>query len=181
MSTLTVKELSAPAGEVIKIATGKTLDLNSQGTLILPTIPHAKMPTGSVIQLVRAEGSTETSTSSSSYVDTNASVTITPLFASSHIYLSHTAGGLQKNSANMGLQIKRAISGGATTNIYTSTRHGYSDGPYYHPINWAVIDVDDSHNTTSALTFTIQINTQSGETRHSDTSRWNFVAMEIKQ
>jgi len=45
MSTLTLKELSAPAGEVIKIAAGKTLDLHSQGT--------TKMPAGSVIQVVQ--------------------------------------------------------------------------------------------------------------------------------
>ena len=31
MSTLTVKELSAPTGEVIKIAAGKTLDLIAKG------------------------------------------------------------------------------------------------------------------------------------------------------
>ena len=44
MSTLELKELSAPAGEVIKIAAGKTLDLKSQGTTTLPT--------GSVLQVV---------------------------------------------------------------------------------------------------------------------------------
>ena len=31
MSTLELKELSHPSGEVIKIASGKTLDLKSQG------------------------------------------------------------------------------------------------------------------------------------------------------
>ena len=45
MSTLELKELSAPAGEVIKIASGKTLDLKSQGTTTLPT--------GSVLQVVQ--------------------------------------------------------------------------------------------------------------------------------
>ncbi len=43
MSTLELKELSHPAGEVIKIASGKTLDLKSQGTTTLPT--------GSVLQV----------------------------------------------------------------------------------------------------------------------------------
>jgi len=43
MSTLELKELSHPAGEVIKIAAGKTLDLKSQGTTTLPT--------GSVLQV----------------------------------------------------------------------------------------------------------------------------------
>jgi len=44
MSTLEVKELSHPAGQVIKIASGKTLDLKSQGSVT--------MPTGSVLQVV---------------------------------------------------------------------------------------------------------------------------------
>ena len=42
MSTLELKELSHPSGEVIKIASGKTLDLNSQGTLVLPTSSSCK-------------------------------------------------------------------------------------------------------------------------------------------
>mgnify|MGYP003638468976 CR=1 FL=1 len=45
MSTLELKELSHPSGEVIKIAAGKTLDLKSQGTTTLPT--------GSVLQVVQ--------------------------------------------------------------------------------------------------------------------------------
>ena len=43
MSTLSIKELSHPAGEVIKIASGKTLDLKSQG--------NVTMPSGSVVQV----------------------------------------------------------------------------------------------------------------------------------
>ena len=143
-------------------------------------ITAAKLPNGSVIQFVRATGSTETATTSSTYASTNASVTITPISASSHIYLSHTAGGLGQNTASMGLQIIRAISGGSTTTIYQSDRYGYSDGANWNPINWAVIDVDEAHNTTSAITFTIQIRTQSGEARHCDYASWNFVAMEIQ-
>ena len=50
MSTLEVKELSHPTGEVLKIAAGKTLDLKSQGTTTLPT--------GSVLQVVQVTGST---------------------------------------------------------------------------------------------------------------------------
>jgi hypothetical protein len=44
MSTVECKELSHPAGEVIKIAAGKTLDLKSQGEVV--------MPAGSVLQAV---------------------------------------------------------------------------------------------------------------------------------
>ena len=147
-------------------------------------VTPAKLPNGSVIQFVRATGSTETSSTATSYVSTNASVTITPLSSSSHIYLSHTAGGLLHNSAGqIGLQIIRAVSGGATTTIYQSNRYGYcSSDNIWIPTNWAVVDVDEAHNTTSAITYTIQINQNgSGEIRHCDTASWNFVAMEFAQ
>ena len=60
MSILIVKELASPSGFDLKLATGETLDLNSQGTVVLPTIPSdklptipsSKMPTGSVLQVV---------------------------------------------------------------------------------------------------------------------------------
>jgi hypothetical protein len=175
MSTLELKELSHPSGEVIKIAAGKTLDLKSQGSVTLPV--------GTVTQFVRATGSTVTNTTSSTFANTNASVTITPLSASSHIYLSHTAGGLANDCGDAGLRITRAISGGATTTIYTSVRYGYISGTgQWTPMNWGVIDVDEAHNTTSAITYTIQINVGgSGEARHCDNASWNFVAMEMQQ
>jgi len=82
MSTLTLKELSAPTGEVIKIAAGKTLDLNSQGSVI--------MPTGSVLQVVSTSNSSSISTSSSSYVEISANFrpVITPTLATSSVHYS---------------------------------------------------------------------------------------------
>ena len=50
MSTLTVKELAAPTGFDLKIASGETLDLKSQGTVT--------MPTGGIIQVVNGNTST---------------------------------------------------------------------------------------------------------------------------
>ena len=174
MSTLEVKELSHPSGEVIKIASGKTLDLKSQGSVTLPV--------GTVTQFARATGSTVTTSTSSTFANTNASVTITPLSASSHIYLSHTAGGLANDAGDAGLRITRAISGGATTTIYTSVRYGYVSTSSWVPMNWGVIDVDEAHNTTSAITYTIQISCGgSGEVRHCDNASWNFVVMEMQQ
>ena len=148
-------------------------------------VTAAKLPNGSVIQFARATGSTETTTTSSTFANTNASVTITPLSASSHIYLSHTAGGLINDSLDTGLRITRAISGGATTSIYTSVRYVYNNDygspTAWIPLNWAVIDVDEAHNTTSAITYTIQIACAAGEARHCDNASWNFVAMEFAQ
>ena len=89
MSTLELKELSHPSGEVIKIASGKTLDLNSQGTLVLPTIPHAKMPSGSVLQVVYSQATSGTvSSNTTNFADSGFNVTITPSSTSSKIHIS---------------------------------------------------------------------------------------------
>jgi hypothetical protein len=89
MSTLEVKELSHPSGEVIKIAAGKTLDLNSQGTLVLPTIPHAKMPSGSVLQVVQITSVVQSTSTTGSDVDLFTAA-ITPSSTSSKILVSTT-------------------------------------------------------------------------------------------
>ena len=81
MSTLSIKELSHPSGEVIKIAAGKTLDLHAQGT--------TKMPAGSVLQTL-ANNYTQgahISSSSTSYVALGSAfeLSITPKFSNSLI------------------------------------------------------------------------------------------------
>jgi hypothetical protein len=77
MSTLELKELSHPAGEVIKIAAGKTLDLKSQGSVT--------MPTGSVLQVVNFISTAKTSQSASTTDTIVSDITksITPLAANS--------------------------------------------------------------------------------------------------
>ena len=82
MSTLELKELSHPSGEVIKIASGKTLDLNSQGSVT--------MPTGSVLQVVNFISTAKTSQSSSQTDTIVSDITksITPLAANSKFLIT---------------------------------------------------------------------------------------------
>ena len=83
MSTLTVKELSHPAGEVLKISAGKVLDLKSQGTVT--------MPTGSLLQTVQTGAfSRLTITSTGSWVSTGNTLAITPSSTSSKVLISIT-------------------------------------------------------------------------------------------
>ena len=92
MSTLAVNNITTQTGATITIGSGKLL-----------TAP------GHVIQLIDATGATQTSTvSNNTWVATNASVSITPKFTTSKIYLSHTAGGLTyAGTGDRGLRIKR--------------------------------------------------------------------------
>ena len=143
MSTLELKELSHPAGEVIKIAAGKTLDLHSQGT--------TKMPAGSVLQIVSDiyTGGNDYSTTSNSYVDTQLAVSITPKFANSKILIQMVMN-VQSPSASRG---ESKIMRGSTL------LSGYSwIGPNDSHENWGVNAGTwiDSPNTTSAITYKVQ-------------------------
>ena len=168
MSTLAVNNITTQTGATITIGSGKLL-----------TAP------GHVIQLIDATGATQTSTvSNNTWVATNASVSITPKFTTSKIYLSHTAGGLTyAGTGDRGLRIKRTISGGATSVIYSSQRYGYTSDAAWCPINWGVVDVDSGYGTTSQLTYNIEIykGGTGGEARHCDDATWTFVATEIAQ
>ena len=168
MSTLAVNTIQAQTGTTVSVATGQILQAP-----------------GHVIQMVDATGAVQTSTVSNNvWVATNASVSITPKFSNSKIYLSHTGGGLTfAGTGDRGLRIKRAISGGATSVIYQSTRYGYVSTTNWVPMNWGVVDVDAGYNTTSQLTYTIEIykGGTGGEARHCDDATWTFVATEIAQ
>ena len=143
MSTLTVKELAAPTGFDLKIATGETLDLKSQGTVT--------MPTGSVLQVVQGSTTTEVATSSTSYVDTTLTATITPSSTSSkilvivhqHFYQSSTAQitmQLVRGSTSLGV-MGYALYAGTSVMSYASRTHL------------------DSPSSTSATVYKIQFKT----------------------
>jgi len=66
-------------------------------------LESAQLPAGSVLQVVRATDTTDRSTSSSSFVDTGMSVTITPISASSTIYVvANVRCNVEDNSGSFG-------------------------------------------------------------------------------
>jgi hypothetical protein len=140
MSTLEVKAIQAPSG----------YDL--------------QMPAGHIIQTVSADIGAYTSSSAQSWVDTNATIDITPQFASSKIICMFTFGISMWGGARLygGVQLVRdssVIGGGATEVI--NFRDLYDDYEMMMPV---AINFVDSPNTTSATTYKIQIYAYSGLT-----------------
>ena len=179
MSTLTLKELSAPTGEVIKIAAGKTLALNSQGTLILPTVPSAKMPAGSVLQVKIAYDTSVMTTSSATYVATGLQLAITPSSTSSKILCFWN---VQARSAvaskGFGTQLLR----GSTTLFTSATNYAvYAGGAADVRMNgdWKHLD---SPNTTSEITYSIKVSAHGGGTLNFNdaSNQTSIVLMEIQ-
>ena len=154
MSTLEVKELSHPTGEVLKIAAGKTLDLKSQGTTTLPT--------GSVLQVVQVTGSTGSTTTSTTVIPVGDAGTITPSSTSSKILVTIT-GTVRFGSNNAGvLAIYKDVAGGGYSELQSFSRHttyqSHSAGNYAQG-QFVSMSYLDSPDTTSACSYKAAINT----------------------
>ena len=174
MRTITVKELAAPTGYDLKIAAGETLDLKSQGTVT--------MPTGSILQVVESqmEGSTVTTTSSS-FVATGHSVTITPSLTSSKILLQIQGGGSYLPQANT---MARVTIYRGSTNIGHSSKgleSHYTVGSTGFTVAPHAMGILDSPSTTSAITYQAYMKTDGGTFQYQANDRGiiSFIAMEV--
>ena len=146
MSTLELKELSHPAGEVIKIASGKTLDLKTQGSVT--------MPTGSVLQVVSTTYGTQVSFTSSSYADSGLSATITPSSSSNKILIIANAQGYINGTGQIGMNIVRD-----STQIEEASKIlGYDDNT---SAMMTLIELDNP-STANAVTYKVQVKRTGG-------------------
>jgi len=101
-------DIIAPAS----VTSNRTLTLpDSTGTLLTGSsaIAASQLPAGSVLQVISANYSTSTSTTSSSFVDLGLSASITPSSASSKILVIACLSCIYKNGANssVGVNIVR--------------------------------------------------------------------------
>mgnify|MGYP001464186374 CR=1 FL=1 len=163
MGTLTVQTLQAPSSG----ANANTILVPSGQTV------HAA---GSVVQVVRrdptAAAITRFSSSSSSYANTGLAITITPKFSDSLIAVRAFISTAHAASDYLYITLKRAISGGATTDLgftassvnYGVLQHGVTGGAtLWHQ---ASFEYPDAPNTTSAITYQIWSRNASGSGTH---------------
>lgn len=127
--------------------------------LTLPTtsgtiVTTNTMPTGSVLQVVNATYGTQSSTSSTSFVDTSLTATITPTSNTSKILVFVSQNGLYKSGTNSFIKL-RLVRGSTTivvmeneilTTATTGTNAAATSTTYL-----------DSPATTSATTYKTQI------------------------
>ena len=135
MSTLEVKAIQAPSG----------YDLD--------------MPAGHIVQTVYANTDSEIATSSSSWVATGLSASITPKFASSKILVRYDALMYQYINTQGASTIYRG-STEVTGKTFGVTRSWKSNSRGFFPHTGAWLD---SPNTTSATTYTIYVRKNSGD------------------
>ena len=166
-----------------QVASGLIASVSGASLTGTQTIPKATLPTGSVLQVVQANNSTQYSTSSSTFSATGITATITPTSATSKILVVvHVADCTNAYSNGSLLQLK----------VYRASTAIISFG-YYVGFNTAgttTTDVGtcstsylDSPATTSATTYTIYFasnnNTGSMYVNYSTGSTSTFTLMEI--
>jgi len=132
MSTLEVKAIQAPTG----------FDL--------------QMPAGHILQVVQGLYTNNFNTTSTSYVDTGLSASITPSSTSSKILALVSQQGFKAGSSDAyHYQILRDSTQVAYTRVQIQTTSQSSAGIYLHKL--------DSPSTTSAITYKTQVKSDNGQ------------------
>ena len=159
-SILNVDQINNAAGTsgiALDASTGKASFPNSV------TIPNgATMPAGSVLQVVQAIKSNETSTSSTSFVDTGLSKSITPTSSSSKIMITLD---MPTRSNNMGvsLLVRYSTDGGST---YSDVSIAGNQNNWGHAAgytaagttaNWSHVTKNFVHSPSTASTITYKV------------------------
>lgn len=136
--------LGNPASDVVGLTDTQTLTNKSVvATQLTGTVAVARLPAGSVLQVVSNTYATQVSSSTNTYVDTGLTATITPTSATSKILVSVSQNGLQKSQNNTYLRIEVlrsstvigvpavtvAYNNGSTTNYTGSVSGDYLDSP----------------------------------------------------
>jgi hypothetical protein len=169
-----------------KIKVDQIQTADGTGTIALQNqlsgLTSASMPTGSVLQVIQDTNGSIQTTTSQTYVDTNLSVTITPNSTSSKIFLQYSFRGINMGvNAGFGIRFVRD----STPLFTTGSSH---DGLEQYNYNTAVFTSDsnfvlDSPNTTSAITYKVQVRAYSSSAQVTLTTGSDFrdtlIAMEI--
>jgi hypothetical protein len=169
--TLTNKTLTSPVLTTPALGTPSALVLtNATG------LPRAALPTGSVLQVVNStttNGGSFVSTTSTSFVTTGFSITITPTSSSSKIYLiASTVGEATATNAQQTFYRGATNLGGSNGTSQSNVENRWV--PY-------CLTYLDSPATTSATTYTIYYRISGSGTNYfgGDGNTLSFTAMEI--
>lgn len=156
-----------------------TSDPSNASNLSSGTISAARMPAGSIIQVVNVLTSGAQSTTSSSYTDTNLSATITPQFSTSKILVIVNHNGCDKEGGN-GQALTQLLRGSTFLSFIEQYggANGTSDTQNFGGIGLTLLD---SPATTSPVTYKTQYAVTTGRAYLQQAgSTSSMTLMEIK-
>ena len=176
--------LDGTNGLTFNDATTQSSTATNASNISSGTLGKARLPTGSVLQVVQANTATQVSSSSATLVDTGLSATITPTSATSKILILVSQNGLKKSSTTASNCIDINLLRGSTSLLSpnavgaileTSTTVDNSGS--------ASINYLDSPATTSATTYKTQFSSRNGgasvQVQYANISNSNITLLEI--
>jgi len=180
--SVTLQEPAVAGTTVLTLpaVSGTVLTTGSSGQ----SIPKAALPTGSVLQVVSGTYSTQTTTTSNTFVTTNLSATITPTSATSKIYISYGVGDVGTTNPNDGVGIAIYRNGSIIGNDQY-VRIGYVDSTATENVTISPASgiYFDSPASTSAQTYVIRFKSSGSAgptaTVFRDNTQGSIVLMEI--
>jgi hypothetical protein len=139
------------------------------------TLPFGRLPSGSVLQVVQSLLTTSTSTTSSSYVTSGLTASITPKFSTSKIFILLSAQA--RSDANKWLQTA-LFKNGSLLNKINEGLHYVNGSTITTQLSYSFLD---SPATTSSTTYALYFNSQASGTVsiNIDSAVASIILMEI--
>jgi hypothetical protein len=170
--------LSSPA-----VSGTTTLTLPTTSGTVLTNGTNTNFPAGSVLQVVNATYSTETSNSTSTYADTGLTASITPSSTSSKILVLVNQAGVGKNTGNISSAVNVKLLRNSTDICTFAVTIGYTQSNSYNLGFSSTTSYLDSPSTTSSVTYKTQFaNGQNAASVRvqTDSSTSTITLLEIK-
>lgn len=117
-----------------------------------------------VLQVVNATYGTEVSTSTSTYIDTGLTASITPLFATSKILVTAHQNGVDKRTNNTYVRIQLQRNGSSI--LQMSDVAAATGTTTLNDVGTVSCEYLDSPATTSSVTYKTQMNSGNGATAY---------------
>jgi len=159
-------------------------DSTTQATsaVVSGKVPKSLLPSGSVLQVVQGTYATANTTTSTSFIDTNLSIAITPTSSTSKVLIMaiHGDAGASSTANGMKLILVRNSSP-IGSNFSTNVPYLGTVGAGFAIISSQTIVYLDSPATTSSVTYKTQFASQTGGgvTLFRDNTQGVIIAMEI--
>jgi len=143
--------LSSPA-----VSGTTTLTLPTTSGTVLTNGTNTNFPAGTVLQVVNATYSTQTSNSTSTYADTGLTASITPSSSSNKILVLVNQSSVGKNSGNTEQAVNLKLVRNSTDIIFFGGVVGYTGTSSFNLGFASTTSYLDSPNTTSSVTYKTQ-------------------------